>query len=246
MKTHSALLVFVLMVTARSAAFAEDAFDRDLQAAKKMWTITLAIHYYYDNHLMFPEAYSYDKAAGKPLLSWRVHLLPFIGHEELYKKFKLNEPWDSEHNKSLIAEMPSLYAAPGGANRQEGKTCYLTIRGAGSAFPPEKRIGLRDIKDGTSNTIMIVETNEAAAITWSKPEDYLLSDKPFDGLRRDGAAGYIVIMCDGAVYRISDQIDGDLFRALSNRDDGTPRMLDEWSKFAEPLRTRDIKLVDVP
>src|SRR4051812_8249116 len=32
---------------------------------------------------------------GEPLLSWRVHLLPYVEAENLYKQFKLDEPWDS-------------------------------------------------------------------------------------------------------------------------------------------------------
>src|SRR5205823_10918869 len=46
---------------------------------------------------------------GKPLLSWRVHLLPFLEQDNLYKQFHLDEPWDSEHNKKLIARMPPVY-----------------------------------------------------------------------------------------------------------------------------------------
>ncbi|MEX0726753.1 MAG: DUF1559 domain-containing protein [Planctomycetaceae bacterium] len=109
MKTHSTLLVFVLMLASSCAAIAEEKFDRDLQAAKKVWTITLAIHNFSDTHGMLPEAYSYDKNAGKSLLSWRVHLLPFIGHEELYKRFKFNEPWDSQGNRVSIALISRVF-----------------------------------------------------------------------------------------------------------------------------------------
>ena len=40
-------------------------------------------------------------------LSWRVEVLKYWGTEELslYKKFHLDEPWDSPHNKPLIAEI---------------------------------------------------------------------------------------------------------------------------------------------
>ncbi|MEX0726752.1 MAG: DUF1559 domain-containing protein [Planctomycetaceae bacterium] len=142
--------------------------------------------------------------------------------------------------------MPALYAAPGGANREEGKTCFLAIRAAGSAFPPEKRISFRDITDGNPQTLMLVEANDGNAVNWTKPDDYELPENPFDELVRKGRSGFIVCMCNGGVYRMSNEIDADMFRALSHRDDGKPGSEDEWRNFVEPLRTRDVKLVDVP
>ena len=53
-----------------------------------------------------------DKA-GKPLLSWRVAILPFVEQEELYAQFKLDEPWDSDNNKKLIAKIQFILVRPG-------------------------------------------------------------------------------------------------------------------------------------
>ncbi|MFN0198429.1 MAG: DUF1559 domain-containing protein [Planctomycetaceae bacterium] len=246
MKIHSSLLGFVLMLTSPAALSAEDKFDRDLQAGKKVRTLIRAMCDHCDTHGMLPESYSYDRKKGQTLLSWRVQLLPFLGHKDLYRKFKHNEPWDSEHNKTLIAEMPAIYAAPGGANREDGKTCFLTIRADDSAFPAEKRIGFRDIKDGTSNTIMIVEANEDSSVVWTRPDDYVLPEKPLQGLIRSKEPGIIVGMCDGAVYRLSTSIDDERFRKLVSRDGGGSRMVSEWIEFAESLKVREVKLVDVP
>ena len=58
---------------------------------------------------------------GKPLLSWRVHILPFLEEGELYKQFRLDEPWDSEHNRKLIEKMPDAYADPDSAVRKRSK-----------------------------------------------------------------------------------------------------------------------------
>jgi len=38
---------------------------------------------------------------GVPLLSWRVAILPMLGEQELYDSFKLDQSWDSDHNKSV-------------------------------------------------------------------------------------------------------------------------------------------------
>lgn len=85
-----------------------------------------------------PSAYTTDPQ-GKPLLSWRVLILPFIDDQYgLYKQFHLDEPWDSDHNKKLIAVMPSLYKSPSSKVPGQGRTNCLTVRGTQTAFPDEK------------------------------------------------------------------------------------------------------------
>src|SRR5262249_50676803 len=72
-----------------------------------------------------PAVANFDKQ-GKPLLSWRVHLVRYMGEKPLYKELKLDEPWDSEHNKKLIAKMPIVFANPYNPMlAADGKTTYL-------------------------------------------------------------------------------------------------------------------------
>lgn len=73
--------------------------------------IGLAMHNHHSVHGQFPAAASMS-TDGKPLLSWRVQLLPFLNAASLYNEFKLDEPWDSAHNKKLIAQMPAVFACP--------------------------------------------------------------------------------------------------------------------------------------
>src|SRR5206468_510550 len=88
----------------------------------KLKQIALAFHNYHATYNYFP-AGIYDKD-GKVGLSWRVQILPYIEQAPLYKEFKLDEPWDSDHNKALIAKMPKLYAPPKGAEVANGLTYY--------------------------------------------------------------------------------------------------------------------------
>ena len=75
--------------------------------------IGLALHEHHDTLSSCPKAAISDKD-GRPGLSWRVAILPYLGQKSLYEKFKLDEPWDSPHNKPLLAEMPEVFApAPG-------------------------------------------------------------------------------------------------------------------------------------
>ena len=60
--------------------------------------------------------------SGRELLSWRVFLLPYLGEEALYKQFRLNEPWDSPHNRTLVDKMPAVFADVGNSNLPSGHT----------------------------------------------------------------------------------------------------------------------------
>ena len=53
-------------------------------------------------------------AAARPLLELRAcRMLPYLGEDALYKEFKLDEPWDSEHNRKLLARMPAVFKIDG-------------------------------------------------------------------------------------------------------------------------------------
>jgi hypothetical protein len=164
----------------------------------------------------FP-AYANFDANGKPLLSWRVRILPYMEQQALYKEFHLDEPWDSEHNKKLIARMPPVFLDPSSKlTVADGKTSYLGVKGEEYFFDgSEKGKQMRDITDGTSNSIAIVQVDDDAAVIWTKPADWEPDDedlmKPFDG-PHPGA--FIAGFCDGSVTMISDAIDPSVFRAL--------------------------------
>ena len=165
----------------------------------KLHNIGTAILNFEQEHKKLPAAVLMS-SAGKPLLSWRVQLLKYLD-EDLYKRFKLDEPWDSPHNKTLISLMPDVYKALG-SEAGEGKTNYLTVRGADTPFPGTSARSLLEIqaKDGTADTVAVVEVSDAAAVTWTAPEDYPLDPKDpkknVVGLR---AYGFLTLHVDGSV-----------------------------------------------
>src|SRR5262249_54097040 len=109
--------------------------------------IALAMHDHDLTHKTFPAPAILDAKGNKPLLSWRVAILPFIEQKELYDEFKLDEPWDSPHNKELIGRMPNLYKDPGRRNIGEGKTCYQVARTKGAVFEGPRGITVKEITD---------------------------------------------------------------------------------------------------
>ena len=154
-------------------------------------------------------------------------ILPFVEQKVLYDQFRLDEPWDSEHNKALIAKMPDVFKAPG-SKAAEGKTVYLGVGGKrGALVAPERKdgsfrgIGLQHIVDGTSNTICIVEAGDEAAVIWTKPEEWVPDEKmPLKGLIGQRTNGFQAAFCDGAVKFISQNIDPTTLQRLFMRDDG--------------------------
>jgi prepilin-type processing-associated H-X9-DG protein len=133
---------------------------------------------------------------GKPLLSWRVAILPYIEQVQLYKEFKLDEAWDSENNKKLLVKMPKTYTAPRG-KADKGSTFYQSFSGEGALMSgkPQK---IFTITDGTSQTFMIVEAGEAVA--WTKPADVAFdAKKPLPKLGGVFDGNFNVAFCDGSV-----------------------------------------------
>jgi len=189
-------------------------------AQNNLKQIGLALHTYLDANRHFP-ANSYDKA-GKPLLSWRVHILPYLEQNALHARFKLDEPWDSPANKPLSETVVRVYQMPGRPTARLGETYFQTFVG-----PKDVRIDRRpwlvagnpkgpnigDIADGISNTVMVVEA--ATAVSWAKPDDL-----PYDGVlplpKLGGPAGtFVAAFGDGSVRTFRrGQLDDKTFRGL--------------------------------
>lgn len=162
------------------------------------------MHSYQDVHGRLPPAVVYG-ADEKPLLSWRVLLLPFIEQGPLYAEFKLDEPWDSANNIRLLERMPAIFRPFDGSRPpQPDSTFYQVFVGPGTAF--EGREGLRfkeDFSNGLSETFLIVEAS--GAVPWSKPEDLSYSDDiPVPKLGGIFPRTFRVARCDGSIDTLAD------------------------------------------
>jgi uncharacterized protein (TIGR03067 family) len=188
------------------------------QSQNNLKQIALAFHNYHPTHGSFPPAASSAKG-GKALLSWRVALLPYLNEQGLYSRFKLDEPWDSAHNKSLLTEMPAVFALGPAAVVARGETFYQVFVGPGTVFDGPKGRRLAEITDGTSNTVLAVEA--AQAVPWTKPAD--LPYDPKKPLPKVGGLfpdGFHVALADGAVFEFKQDFDEPMLRRAITRADG--------------------------
>jgi hypothetical protein len=196
------------------------------QATNNLKQLGIAMHNFHDSHKRFATAVRDEN--GKPLLSWRVQLLPFLEQSNLFDQFRMDEPWDSPHNKALIQHLPPTFAAPG-SKAGAGKTNYVGFRHEKSIFSDKDRMGFRDILDGTSNTIMVVEADDDHAVIWTKPDDLDFDEKqPHAGLGKLRQNGFLAAMCDGAVHFIPSTVTPETLVKLVFRADGKPIDFNEF------------------
>lgn len=180
--------------------------------------IALAVLNYESANARFPERFK-ASSDGTPLLSWRVMILPYLDENELFNKFRLDEPWDSPHNLPLAAEIPAVFRDR--FVTDPTRTCIVAAAAKGAVFEVAEGIRIRDITDGMSNTLMFVECDPSLAVVWTQPEDLRFDlENPSSGLgsRRNG--GFIAAFCDGSTRTISASTDPPVLRRLVLRADG--------------------------
>ncbi len=190
------------------------------QRVKQFKQLALAMINYADVHKHYPPAAIYDKS-GKPLLSWRVAILPYLDQGNLYKQFHVDEPWDSPHNRSLIQKIPAIYVDPD-PNVQSligaGRTTYEVPVGAETVFHDKIGTTFHDVTDGTVKTILTVEVDPAHAVEWTKPADWEVDlEHPRRGLEQSGRQQFVVAWCDGSVQMVPIKVDEANLRAYLTR-----------------------------
>ncbi len=200
--------LFPATLAAREAA-------QQTQSMNNLKQLALAMHNYADAFGNFPPAVFYHEN-GTPR-SWRVELLPYLEEHALYQAYRQNEPWDSEHNKAILAKMPSVFRSPG--DDPTKNSSYFVLTGEGTIFDKKEGTKLQDITDGTSNTILIVEA--VRDVPWTKPEDIpftVQGELPTLGGVREGGFGYA--MADGSVHIFPQKQNVSVLRALIQKNDG--------------------------
>jgi hypothetical protein len=185
-------LLFPVQARSRNAALRA-------QCSNRLKQIDLALHVYEERYHSFPPAYIADRT-GKPMHSWRVLILPFLGEKDVYDRYDFNEPWDGPNNRKLLDARPSVYACPGDETayaRNAACTSYVAVVGENAAWQSDKprRLTDPDLRDHASSTIMLTETADAG-INWTEPKDISL-----DALQStDSSSGAVTVSSKHGCY----------------------------------------------
>jgi hypothetical protein len=204
-----------------------------IQSANNLKQQSLAMMNYIDTNGRLPPAVVYGRN-GEPLYSWRVLLLPYLGEELLFRRFRLDEPWDSPNNKPLLALMPKAFQDPADKAPEQGMTHYQVFDGPGAPFDSSARplapfqaaggfpqglqmsgrqVRITDFTDGTQNTFLIVETPDA--VPWTSPQDLRFGPGvPLPKLARPSRNGFNAAYADGTVHLVPASISEQTLRAL--------------------------------
>ena len=162
----SALLLLPALEQARSSA-------RRLQCKNNLHRFGIALHNYHDDYGVFPPAVTRNES-GQPMHSWRVLLLPYVDQIGLFSQYKLDEPWDSPHNRQLADQMPPIYRCPSHPHHGDGSgrtlTSYVAVVGDESAWMEEGSRSLEDFGDHAASTVQLTEW-AGVQIPWTEPRD---------------------------------------------------------------------------
>ncbi len=208
------IVLMILVALLMPAVYDAREAARRTQCKCNMKQVGLAFHNYHDAFKSFPP-YAICDADGKPLLSWRVAILPFIEQHKSYREFHLDEPWDSPHNLPLADRMPSNLRCPSDFKSSANASTYVIVTGPGTFFPHDGQTTIKAVTDGTSLTVMAGEILPNHA-PWTKPDDPVL-DQSAAGRGRFSSAhagGWQVLMGDGTCRYISEKTKPTTLRAI--------------------------------
>jgi prepilin-type processing-associated H-X9-DG protein len=195
--------------------------SRRSQCRHHLIMITIALQNYHDQKGCLPPPFIAD-AEGKPMHSWRVLLLPYLERQDLYARYNFDEPWDGPSNRKLHNEIISLFRCPScDAQQSKAETNYVAVVGPQTLWPENRKqaVRLRDVTDGLSNTLMVVEVANSG-IHWMEPRDLHIVQMPMainpprgQGICSGHHEGANVAFADGSVRFMLDNTPPNALRA---------------------------------
>ena len=175
---------------------------RDVAACKQnLQRIAKALNAYAADYGTYPPPVVYD-AAGVPMHSWRVLILPYLGEKRLYGRYDMSRPWNAAENANMQAQIPSVYISPANSNaKMSGESNYMLVKGAGTLFPSTGPLKPSAVADGLDNTLLVVETANST-IAWTDPRDLDIATLPpsigsVGGIGGNHQSGATVVFADG-------------------------------------------------
>ena len=162
-------VVVALLIALLLPAFQQPQKRRRPRCRSNLMQIGLALHNYHEIYGSLPPQYTVD-ANGQPLHSWRTLILPYLDQAPLYAKIDLSKPWNDPTNAEAAKVMLNVYQCPK-VTAPPGFTTYLAVAGPDCFFRPGQPRRFSEIKDGLSNTLMVIDVTQSHAVHWMAPQD---------------------------------------------------------------------------
>ncbi|HUY90798.1 MAG TPA: DUF1559 domain-containing protein [Pirellulales bacterium] len=219
------LIVAILVALLLPAQATNCTGRRRSQCTNNLKQIGLALHNYNSAYGCFPPVCTTDEN-GKPMHSWRVLILPFMEQRELYDRYDFNEPWNGPHNALLANEMPPVFRCPNDTANPGANTDYVAVVGPETIWQPDQSTTFRDIEDGSSSTIAVIEAS-GAGIHWMEPRDLpfaalakRVNPKPGPGISSMHPGAVLAVFADGHTQSIDEGISLEQLKALFTKAGG--------------------------
>ncbi len=215
------LLLPVMIALLLPAVQAAREAARRASCTNHLKQIGIALHNYESEHRSFPPAFIADDN-GTPLHSWRTLLTPSLERSDLYEAYDFNESWNGTVNGPLAKDLPEVYACPSDSGSDATTISYVAVTGPGFIFDGSKPVRIREIIDGTSNTIALVELADSG-IPWTEPRDITFDEFVQRFQERtvsDHYGGFNVLFADASVRFIRYDLDLQTLEALFTRAGG--------------------------
>ena len=186
----------------------------ELRDKLQLKQLGIAIHTYHDIHGKFPMTDSELRGGRQHTgISWRVRLLPLLERSSLAKKFNLAEAWDSNTNLPLSDQQVNEFRLSNG-----NLVCAIRDNDSPGNF--------REITDGASNTIMLLENPNGREDAWTQPTD-LTRKQALTLIKSLPADQYLLaVFYDGSTFRIyspeGKKIKDSQLEAVLNHRDNQP------------------------
>ena len=193
--------------------------NRREQNRRNLRQLGLAIHNHESAYNRIPSSVIVDPNSGEKR-SWRIDVLPFMKEMELWREYRRDQPWDSEHNLKLIEKMPALFRHPE-SKAPPGHTVYQMVHGEEIGFRTQESMTFNEVTDGLSNTLMFVEVEDKFAVPWTKPEDVEIDpDNPWPPLGGHNQEGVFAVFFDGSIRVIPYWLEPEALWQMMTRADG--------------------------